>query len=204
MVSRAQLSVVVVLGLVGAAAAACVTDYGKGLDDPNYGPPDALYGKLPPIAPSLGGGGVGGGLAEGGGGGAGLCDGKGPISDGGDCSVKWSELVAQMGNEGSWGCSKTGCHIAQPPIPKIDISSPRAAYDALAAHKVLVNGQPKPYINPCSKDPAESSFLCNVTPRAGSTTAGECGIKVMPEGAPLEQADRDRLKTWIECGAPFN
>jgi hypothetical protein len=122
-----------------------------------------------------------------------LCSGKPPASDPG-CAVKWPAFYEKyVKAAGTWNCADANCHGEgpqgrTPQVPAIP-ADPAKAYDSLVQHKVTG----KRYINPCSKNPDDSSFLCNVT--------GGCG-PVMPPAGGVTPAQLDELKAWLTCGAP--
>ncbi|HEY8073310.1 MAG TPA: hypothetical protein VIF62_04360 [Labilithrix sp.] len=180
----------VVAGVAIAVAAACTTDYQKGLDDPNYGGPNALVGeKQPPTSSELTGGGGEGGASSSGGGAA--C---GMAVDGGPCAVSWSkDLVPafQMGTS----CSIVGCH-GQGAAPQFDLTNASGAYTALANWKIADG---RYYIDPCSTDPTKGALECNV-----AKAAPQCGAQHMPTGGQLPDDVLTKIDTWSKCGSPNN
>ena len=177
------------------------------VDSVHYGPPSGLTGKVPSSNPgdsggggggvdSGGGGGVdsGGGGAVDSGGGGGVCT-NGP--DGGDCAVTWSGDIYPL-VAGTWKCATAACHgTAGGSPPTIDPTSASTAYGQLVAYKVPTNGN-KPYVNPCSTNPEESSIVCNLK------ASGACGSIPMPIGTPVTAGDAQKLATWVGCGSPQN
>lgn len=182
----------------GALALACTTDYQKGLDDPNFGAPNALAGQKQPgsstdVAP------VG---AEGGGGGAGganiVCVSTGgALLDGGPCAVSFSkDVLPILGNS---TCTQTSCHGgATPPTPpRIEPSDPAAMWAEFAGFKMNTGGLP--YINPCSTDKTKSGLACNLYAQ------GACGVQMPLGGTPqTPEADIQKIEQWLECGSPNN
>ena len=157
-------------------------------EEVKFGGPNALSKDKAPPTPGQGTTG-----ADAGGDGA-VCK---PAGDGG-CSVKWStDIVPLFGDDAGWGCSKGGsCHggAASPPINNND---PKQAYDQLRAY-TAIRGAAKPYINPCSLNPADSTFQCNL-----SAAPNNCGSP-MPKGSAALAADMAKLDTWLKCGSPNN
>ena len=175
------------VGVVAASVAAC-----GGEVDTHYGPPSGLTGKSPP-APSGGSGDSGTGpvtTGDSGGTPNGICGGSGPI-DGGACAVTWTSIQLKMTAAGAWKCADANCHgpaANKPPLTGVAHTD----YLTLSAYKI--NGLP--YLNPCSTDPAKSTFACN--------TGGTCGSLKMPVGTPLTAAEEADLATWAACGSPEN
>ena len=183
------------VSVIAASFAAC-----GGEVDTHYGPPSGLTGKSPPLpsgvdasSPPPVTGGDGGTPSA-------LCGGKGPI-DGGACAVSWkTNIYAKMGAVGAWKCADANCHgtVGGNP-PYIMGSSSHADYVALMAAKITA----RPYLNPCSTDPAQSTIACNV-----GATDPLCGVGPMPfttNGAvALTAAEKADLKAWVACGSPEN
>jgi hypothetical protein len=179
--------------------AACTTDYQKGLDDPNYGAPNALAGEQqPPSSQDLqkGHGGEGGTTSSSGGAATPTCVVVGGmlIADAGPCAVSFKTDI--LGAFGASTCSMTSCHGANPPIypPHIDPGDPAGMYTTFAGFK-LSNGAP--YINPCSTDPTKAGMECNLAATNG------CGSH-MPQGGQLDPAAITKIDTWLKCGSPNN
>lgn len=179
--------------LVLAAFAACTTDYQKGLDDPRYGPPNALAGQRQPGPSSenaADGGGAGGGNTD-----QPVCVANGgTLLDGGPCTVSFANDVLPAFGRST--CATPGCHGGVTPanLPRVEPSEAPAMWTEFAGF-TLSDG--KPYINPCSKDKTQSAIGCNLYAN------GACGVH-MPIGGQLDQADIDKIEQWVECGAPNN
>jgi len=177
------------------AYAACTTDYQKGLDDPNYGPPNALVGKKQPgpSSESLDGG---GGAAAGGTGVPECVRAGGTLVDAGaPCAISFRANILESFKAAT--CNTSGsCHGGTDPPnqPRIDPADAPAMWTEFAAFK-LSNG--KLYINPCSTDPAQSGIACNVNKDA------PCGV-VMPPGGGFPPNSIADIETWLKCGAPNN
>ena len=173
-------------------AAACTTDYQKGLDDPTFGDPNALAGKTQP-GPAAGTTGDGGssGSASGP-----ICTTTGgTLVDAGACAVSFKTILAAFKTANCQ--SAAGCHGGSPPPnkPHIDPDDPNGTWAELTAFS-LSNG--KAYINPCSIDPTQSTISCNVN------SAAPCGDQVMPPGLGLAANVVTDIDTWLKCGAPNN
>ncbi len=210
MAKRSLLGVVLMVA-VGVSAAVACADYVPP-DVPTYGPPNALTGKtpLPPGDTTAGDSGsvVVPPPSDGGGGGPQvLCQTTGgTIVDGGPCAVSFSaQIFPKMQSGGSLNCGGTlnGCHgSATASAPKFDtsVAQTAAGYYAVLANYAQTDNGKKPYVNPCSIDPAQSDFVCN-TLAAGAT--GECGSS-MPLATPAAAADQALIAQWVACGAPNN
>lgn len=190
-----------VTAAVGVAViAACTTDYQKGLDDPNYGAPNALAGQQPPPASQQLGAVEGTSSSSGGAtttAAEPLCQSTGgALIDGGACSTSFATAVLPALVAG--GCDAVGCHGGPSPAnqPKIDGKDPLATYTAFAQYKAT-NG--KPYIDPCSIDPNDSVIAFNIDPAAPAASKGT----EMPPSAGLAAAVTT-VTTWVKCGAPNN
>ncbi len=123
------------------------------------------------------------------------CVPAGYVSDA-NCAVKWSTDILPLMK--TLSCSGATCHKpganGQPPNkPPIDDTAADATYAALLEYKI--GGIP--YFNPCSKNPDQSSFVCN------TTAAKVCG-QVMPPGIGVSGANAQKIATWVACGAPKN
>jgi hypothetical protein len=182
---------------------ACTTDYQKGLDDPNYGAPNALAGQTQPGSSTdqISGagnaaGGEGGASAGPGGDFACVKAGGQLLADAGPCTVSFATDVLGAFGKSSPACSLPSCHggATPPNQPRIDPGDPSAMYTVFAAFK-LSNG--KPYISPCSTDPAESTISCNLA------ATGGCGSH-MPQGGQLDPTDLQKIDDWVKCGSPNN
>ena len=202
-VTRAVLGALVVFGAAVGTVAACTTDYQKGLDDPNYGAPNALAGeKQPPTSNALknGGGSSGGGEGGTSSGGAAqpICVKSGGtlIADAGPCSVSFKTDILGAFGASSPQCSTAGCHGANPPIypPHIDPGDPAGMYTTFSQF-TLSNSAP--YINPCSTDPTKAGIECNLAQTGG------CG-QHMPQGGQLAADAITKIDTWLKCGSPNN
>ena len=173
--------------------AACTTDYQKGLEDPNFGAPNALAGQRQPGPSSTeasdGGGGGGGasGVPE-------CVKAGGTLVDGGPCAVSFKTILAAFK---AANCQTAGsCHggTTPPNEPRIDPDDPAGMWAEFASFKLSNGGL---YINPCSTDPAQSTIGCNVN------NAAPCGA-VMPPGVGLPANVVADIDTWLKCGAPNN
>jgi hypothetical protein len=125
-----------------------------------------------------------------------LCDG-GARPDGGNCVISYTKDVwPMMAATGVWKCADSNCHGGTALNPYIN--DPTSAYANLVAYKI--GG--KPYINPCSTDPGQSSFVCNLD--------GTCGQQAMPVPdssknlSPAVPTDIGKVRAWLQCGAPYN
>lgn len=170
-------------------AAACTTDYQKGLHDPNFGAPNALAGQKQPGPSSevVSDGGAGSGTPE-------CVKAGGTLVEGGACRVSFKAILASFK---AANCQTAGsCHggTTPPNQPRIDPDDPNGTWAEFASFK-LSNG--KLYINPCSTDPAQSTIGCNVN------AAAPCGA-VMPPGVGLPANIVADIDTWLTCGAPNN
>lgn len=187
LLSRAVPAVVGVLVFV-----ACTTDYQKGVDDPNFGAPNALAGGKQPGASSeitaeAGGGGPSGGPA--------CVTAGGTLVDGGACAISFKTNILPAFKTAN--CQTAGsCHggTNPPNQPRIDPDDPAGMWTEFSNFK-LSNG--KPYINPCSTDPAQSTIACNCN------QAAPCG-SVMPPGTGLPANVVADIETWLKCGSPNN
>ena len=191
---RASLHVCLGAASVGlfVFVAACTTDYQKGLEDPNYGNPNALAGQRQPGPSSevtIDGGGSSGGAGQ-----TPACvTAGGTLVDGGACAVSFKTILAAFKTA---NCSLASCHgTATPPNePRIDPDDPNGMWAEFSTFK-LSNGTV--YINPCSTDSAQSSIGCNVN------AAATCG-SLMPAGVGLPANVVTDIDTWLKCGAPNN
>lgn len=190
--SRRSLSVCLSGASVTLLVLACTTDYQKGLDDPNYGSPNALEKRKPPGPSSSPGAEItttppAPECAKAG----------GALVDGGGCQVSFKTDILEAFKAAN--CQQAGCHGAaagQSPQtePRIDPADGPATWAELSAFKGS-NG--KLYINPCSTDPAQSAIACSVNPTA------TCGV-LMPPGSGLSSDTVTKIETWVKCGAPNN
>ena len=177
------------------AVAACTTDYQQGKGDPNYGGPNALAGQRPPgatidVEAEAGADPTQVGAKP-------KCVAAGGTeADAGMCAVSLAkDVLAIFGNA---GCSSPTCHGGLTPLnlPRIEPSDGPGMWQEFQAF-TLSNG--KPYINPCSTDPTQSTMSCNLA--AGPPTL--CGTH-MPQGSQIAPADITKIETWLKCGAPNN
>ncbi len=179
--------VILALGVLAAAmlplSAACSLE-----SDSKFGNPSGLsHANLPSPAAAEGGAAPSTGS---------LCDGGGPV-DGGPCQISFAkDIWPMMSAAGVWACADSNCHGGTALNPFINDAP--SAYANLVAYKI--GG--KAYINPCSTDPKQSTFVCNLQ--------GTCGQQAMPipdntKNRPLAIAtDIGKVNTWLQCGAPFN
>jgi hypothetical protein len=179
------------------AVAACTTDYQKGLEDPNFGAPNALAGQRQP-GPSTDSKTTGDGGSSSGGGADIACvkAGGAVLADGGPCAVSFKTDVLGALGSATPSCTQTTCHGGVNPanLPRIEPSDAPAMWNEFAAFK-LTDG--KPYINPCSADATQSGLACNVAATAG------CGVH-MPIGGQMPPDVVTKLETWLKCGSPNN
>jgi hypothetical protein len=111
-----------------------------------------------------------------------------------NCAVKFTADIFPL-IKGTWGCTTAGCHKtangqnATP--PEISDADATAAYGTLKGWKG--NKLTKVYVNPCSKDDNASAILGNLN--------GDLLPSMPPAGKPA--TGLDKLKTWVECGAPL-
>ncbi len=181
--------------LVGSVAA-CITDYQKGLDDPLYGPPNALEGKKVPggtidFVSGEGGVAVAGGTPT-----KIVCvaNGGAPV-DAGACAVSFkTDVLAILGTNNC--AASSDCHGGAAPKykPRIEPSDGPLTWAEFAAFQVGAT----PYINPCSTDKAQSSLLCNMQ------ATGTCGTKMPYLSGQVSDADLAKIETWLACGSPNN
>jgi hypothetical protein len=164
-------------------------------EDPAIGAPNGILGRQPPSAV-----GDGGAAPPSGNQGVACTEADWAKDDDAACAVKWSTDIFPKVT-GAWNCTLAGaCHQPGAPggspaaLPLIDKDNAATAFKQLAEFKNDSLG--RVYINPCSKVLGESAFHGNISGTVG---------KVMPPGSGVSvQADKDQLKTWIECGAPNN
>jgi hypothetical protein len=197
MSSSWRLALGLAIGVCGVVAA-CSGE----VADPHYGPPSGLTGKSPPTGDPGDGGTTTPPAQDANAPANALCNGQGPI-DGGACTVQWKRDIFPQMTGGNWKCSDANCHGSKAAVaPFIDGNDAHAAYVSLMAYTKI---NAKPYINPCSVDPAASTFLCNLDPK-GTV----CGAAVMPltsnppGGKLLTTTETDQVKKWIACGSPEN
>lgn len=186
-----RLCVLVGALLGGFLVLACMTDYQKGVDDPNFGAPNALAGqKQPgPSSETRSDGDPGSGSTP-------ECvKAGGTLVDGGPCAVSFKSILEAFRGA---NCQTAGsCHGGSTPPnqPRIDPDDPDGMWAEFANFK-LSNG--KLYINPCSTDSSESTIGCNV-----DVNASACGV-LMPPGIGLSAEVVADIDTWLKCGAPNN
>lgn len=177
-------SVATVASLAVAVAVGCNID-----PNTHYGDHAGLSKDNLPAPPSSDGGGLDGAL----------CNGKGPI-DGGPCSVSWkNDIWPMMSSSGVWKCGDSKCHGAQANQPG-NLNNEDNAYAALVG---WTGTGGKPYINPCSTDPAQSAYVCNLDTTTACGTRMPYSDNVLGSG-PALPADSAKLQTWVKCGAPKN
>lgn len=196
------LSCAVTVALGAAFLGACTTDYQKGLDDPNYGPPNALENTQRPGGSTDFVSGDGGTPITPGSGPSVLCvkNGGTLVAGGGDggaaCAVSFkTDILAILGTAGC--AASSDCHGGANPKyqPRIEPSDPSITWPLLAGFQ-LSDG--KPYINPCATDKAQSGLACNLA------ATGTCGTKMPLGGAQVSAADITKIETWLACGSPNN
>lgn len=177
------------------AIAACTTDYQLGKGDPNYGAPNALAGQRPP-GPTVDFEAEGGTDPTAVGSKPKCVVAGGTQPDAGMCTVSFASDVLKI--YGTAGCSDVNCHGGATPRnePRIEPSDGPAMWQEFQAF-TLSNG--KPYLDPCSTDPTQSTMTCNLA--AGPPTL--CGTH-MPQGGQIAPADITKIETWLKCGAPNN
>jgi hypothetical protein len=192
MSSRQQIASLAILGLLfGAAGVACTAG-----DDflPAYGVANGLAGKEPGQTAVSG---------DDGGTPTGCVAGETPALyvEAGTCSVSFSkDIEGFMSSTTGWDCVNSSCHGTGVNQPQI---TGNAAVDYPVLTKYSMNFT-RPYINPCSTDPGESSISCNVT-----TTTNSCdSMSQMPEtvgsNTKPTTAQLAMLNAWLSCGAPNN
>ncbi|AKU94481.1 hypothetical protein AKJ09_01145 [Labilithrix luteola] len=181
-------------GLAGfASLGACTTDYQKGVDDPNYGDPNALAGLTQPGTSENK-------AAEAGASSGPLCVANGGrLVDAGTCAVSFANEILPA--FAAANCALVGgCHGGVTPAnqPPIDTANAKATWDAFASLQIN-NGASGTltYINPCSTDDKQSGMACNMY------ATGYCGVH-MPSGGQLDQAVITKIETWLKCGSPNN
>ena len=169
-----------------------------GETDTQYGPPGGLRGaKLPdPTGTTTGT--------------TPPADGGKPPTDagmGGDvvtmnCAVSFkTQIYPSMQPAGTWKCSAGLCHGGTTP-PTISATDATAAYTSLKAYTISAGMGPKPYFNPTSTDPSQSTFECNLK---GACGAGQMPIPGGGGGAvAATAAELANVDTWVKCGAPNN
>jgi hypothetical protein len=177
------------------AVAACTSDYQLGKGDPNFGAPNALAGQRPPGA-TVDVEAEGGANPATPGSKPKCVTGGGTQADAGMCTVSFASDVLKI--FGTAGCSDVNCHGGATPRnePRIEPSDGPAMWQEFQAFTLSTG---KPYINPCSVDPAQSTMSCNLA--AGPPTL--CGTH-MPQGGQITGGDITKIETWLKCGAPNN
>jgi hypothetical protein len=173
-------------------------------DVANYGPPNGLSQKVANAPPSDGGAGSSSGGSTGDSGTPGASNvacvtaGGSIVSDAG-CSVSWSkDLFPKFQSGGAWNCAGSSCHGGASTPPTLT-GDAHAFYTTLANYKGTVTSGTQAgqtYFNPCSTDPGQSTFVCNLKP------TGYCGSLGMPLGITV--ANPGPIATWVACGAPEN
>jgi hypothetical protein len=165
-------------GAIGSVllVAACMSDYQKGVDDPQYG---GAVGLLRPDA----GGSTGTAPPP-------TC--ATPVDAGPTCAVTFKQILESFRTA---QCNTTAACHGGPAEPRIDPDNPAATYATFAGF--VVKNANKPYINPCSTDPTQSAMACNLDPKA------PCGV-LMPQGGVFDDAKLKDIQTWLQCGSPNN
>jgi hypothetical protein len=134
------------------------------------------------------------------GGGGGGCT---PSIDASACPSFATDIYGKLMSANVWGCASpvAGCHAAgQGPTDPTMSDGADAVYARLMAHS---GGNNKPYINPASNDPKDSSFYCDLKGATGTSCAS-------PTPMPLANATNHTptpdeltvLENWIRCCAP--
>lgn len=178
---RAWLGAFGGVAFTGAIVLACTTDYQKGVDDPNYGGPNALSNTKAP--PAFGSTATGDSDA----GSSGLKCGTAVTPDPA-CTVSFKDKILPTLTA---TCVGSSCHTTTDPIITADA---KTTYDNFVKFATSVN---KFYINPCSKDDTQSIFACNLEGATG------CGVK-MPLSGTYDAAKIADIRTWLKCGSPNN
>ncbi len=107
------------------------------------------------------------------------------------CPSFASDIYPSMKASGAWKCADATCHGGGTFRPAVDDSSASACLASL--QQITIRG--KPYVKSGSKDPDESSLLCNVK--------GTCGEQMPKEPAPfLSTTEICKVEAWLRCGAP--
>ncbi|MBK6691950.1 MAG: hypothetical protein IPG50_07060 [Myxococcales bacterium] len=130
-----------------------------------------------------------------------------PIAVNTNCAVKWADIYTTY-IKGQWRCADKVCHgtgsLTQPSISDTD---PALARRQLAAYVLKGDKGKAPekfYIDPCSTEPNVSSIICNLridnqaTCGNGMPLSGLNNVTV----TGVTAADVDKIKTWLQCGAP--
>ncbi len=196
--SRAAAKLLVACSFTAAVVLACTTDYQRGVDDPNFGAPNALAGQKQPGTSSAATPDTPGSTPGAGGGAQPACvKSNGTLIDGGACAVSFAKDVLPA--LGAGNCQIVGCHGGATPQspPRVDPADGPAMWTEFAAF-TLTNG--KPYINPCSTDPAASAIAQNVD---GTAPKGSGGV-IMPLGTQGLPAAVAKITEWQKCGSPNN
>lgn len=192
---RVSLVFMVLAGCVLAASVACTTDYQKGLEDPNFGLPNALAGQKQPGPSSA--------VAE-----PASTSGTATVAgcvkagqaqlDGGACTVSFKTDV--LGAFATATCDRAGCHGGQTPPsePRIAPAEPEVMWNLFANFK-LTNG--KFYVNPCSTEPTQSTIAANVNAAA---PPAERGVLMPLGGTGLATDVVQKIEAWVKCGSPNN
>lgn len=182
-------SAVLACGLLGLAiAAACTTDYQKGLDDPAYAGPNALAGQQPPGA-SIDQPGSSGGSTSGTTNAGPKCG--TPAAPPAGCTITFKNEVITALKAGSCG-SGVSCHATGGVPPVINFDDPDGTWIALTNYSAQGG---KFYVNPCSLDPTQSKIVANLNP-----TDPDRGT-VMPPSVGLNAAVAT-VTNWVKCGSP--
>jgi hypothetical protein len=191
------------LASLAAIAVACTTDYQKGLEDPNFGAPNALAGQKQPGSTSdyttgtTGGDGDGGGSSSGGAVQPTCVQAGGTLlADAGPCAVSFkTDILGAFGTAAPTCASSATCHGGQNPSnqPRIDPGDPAGSYKEFSTFKMSTG---LPYINPCSTDETKAGIACNLAATA-------CGSH-MPIGGQIDPTVLQKFTDWLKCGSPNN
>lgn len=180
---------------IGVAVAACTAG-----DDylPTYGAANGLAGMSPAKSTAATGDDDDGGGSTGTGGGCVAGSTPALYIDGGTCSVSFSkDIEGLMSSATAWNCVSSSCHGGTQ-APAIT-GTASVDYPVLAKYSLNFN---RPYINPCTTDPAGSSISCNLIPDSCDD------MTQMPEpignNMKASAAQLATLTTWLQCGAPNN
>jgi len=127
-----------------------------------------------------------------------------------NCTQKWSNLYATFINSAQkWNCTNKSCHGPTSGVAPIisDKSAPVARKQLL--NYMMASDVPKKkyYIDKCNKDPAASSFTCNLKTESNITTCGSAMPKLgynNVQASPATAAEVQQFAAWIACGAPDN
>jgi hypothetical protein len=114
------------------------------------------------------------------------------------CTVSWAnQLFPAMQNDGQCG-SSTSCHLSGGQLPTFLPNNATGTYNSFAQYTQLEN---KPYIKPGDTNAGDSTMDCSLDTQTCYT------LVPMPSAASAPNwsaADKNLVKTWIDCGAPNN